>query len=143
MNSKSLYSRIVLLDNWLKNQEYKSHIELPQTLSWMELQAATGRHIPRTPGFYIVKLRDSSDILYIGKTDNLNRRISFLRGAIRTGTSPHSGGKRLRREMGADLSRFEIWWLETPNPQVASLFERYLILSFYEEQSSMPMGNAE
>jgi len=141
MNSQILYFKIKLLRNWLKNQKYESNMELPQSLSWMNLKMATGIYISSEPGFYIVKLTKDSTIVYVGETDCLNRRIGFLKGAIKRGTAPHSGGKTLRKKFGADLSQFEICWLKTTNKYVAELFERYLVLSFYEREKCIPIGN--
>lgn len=141
MNSEILYFKIKLLRDWLKSQKYESNVELPQSLSWMNLKEATNKYIPSEPGFYIVKLAKNSNIVYIGETDCLSRRIGFLKGAIKRGTALHSGGKTLREKFGADLSQFEICWLRTTNEYTAELFERYLILSFCEREKCIPTGN--
>ena len=143
MNSQILYSKIKLLRDWLKSQKYQSNVDLPQPIPWMNLEVATGIHIPSEPGFYIARLTKDFNIVYIGETDCLNRRIGFLRGAIKRGTAPHSGGRTLRKKFGADLFQFEICWLKTANDYTAKLFERYLVLSFYEEQKCIPIGNRE
>lgn len=98
MNSKNLHSKIEILHNWLRNQGLVSNVQLVESVSWLDLEKATETRLPQTPGIYILRLKkprkSGSDIVYIGQTDNLNRRIGFLRGAIRSGTAPHSVGKR-------------------------------------------------
>lgn len=114
MNSKTVYSKIAIFFSWLKEQKLISDTILPKSLSWINLGEATGRHVPSRPAFYILRLKstkDDPDIVYIGESDNLERRIGFLRSAIRHGTSPHSGGKRLRKKFGSNLSQFDISWL--------------------------------
>ena len=147
MNSKTIYAKVKYFYKWLKDQKLTSNAVLPKSFSWTNLGDAIRSHVPSRPGFYVVKLRkppqDNSDIVYIGESDNLERRIGFLRGAIRRGTAPHSGGKTLRTIFGATLSQFEISWLITANVYAAKLFERYLILSFYEEHHRLPVANKE
>ena len=147
MDSKTLYPKITLLSDWLRGQKYKSNVELPRSLSWMNLERATGSYISAAPGFYVVKLVKApghgSDIVYIGETNYLSDRISALRATIRTGTVTHAGGGTLRKKLGADLSQLEICWLKTLNVYTAKLFERYLILSFYEEEGCLPIGNKQ
>ena len=147
MNSKTIYAKVESLYKWLKDQKHTSNAVLPRSFSWINLGDAIGSHVPSRPGFYVVRLRkppqDNSDIVYIGESDDLKRRIGFLRGAIRRGTAPHSGGKTLRSIFGANLSQFEIGWLVTANVYAAKLFESYLILSFYEEHHRLPVANKE
>lgn len=147
MNSETVYSKMELLYWWLNDRKLISNVILPKSLSWMNLEGATGRRLPSKAGFYIVRLRkspkDGSDIVYIGESNDLKRRIGFLRGAIRRGTAPHSGGKRLREKFGTTASQFEISWLVTVNVYTAKLFERYLILSFYKDHHQLPLGNNE
>ena len=147
MNSKTIQSKIELLYNWLKSQEFTSNIELTGAPSWLKVEHTTGVYVPYNPGIYIVRLKKpvekGSDIVYIGQTDDLNRRIGFLRSAIRSGTAPHSGGKRLRELFGPDLTQFEICWYKTTNVYAAKLFERFLIVSFIEEEERLPIGNKD
>ena len=147
MDSETLYSKIVLLSDWLRGQKYESNVELPRSLSWMNLEWATGSHISAAPGFYVVKLvkvpSPGSNIVYIGETNYLPDHISALRGTIRTGKVTHAGGGTLREKLGTDLSQLEICWLKTFNVYAAKLFERYLILSFYEENGDLPIGNKQ
>jgi len=147
MNSKTIRSKVERLYKWLKDQKLTSNAVLPKSFSWINLGDAIGSCVPSRPGFYIVRLKqppqDNSDVVYIGESDNLERRIGFLRGAIRRGTAPHSGGKTLRSVFGATLSQFEISWLVTTNVYTAKLFERYLILSFYEEHHRLSVANKE
>lgn len=147
VNSETLYPKILLLSEWLRGQTYKSNVELPQSLSWMNLEWATGSYISPAPGFYVVRLVKSSghvsDIVYIGETTYLPDRISALRATIRMGTVTHAGGGTLRKKLGSDLSQLEICWLKTLNVYTAKLFERYLILSFYEGHGVLPIGNKQ
>lgn len=148
MNSKTMYAKVEPFFKWLKTQKLTPDAALPKSFSWINLADAIGSQVPSRPGFYIVRRvrkppQDNSDIVYIGESNDLESRIDSLRGAIRRGTAPHSGGKTLRSIFGATLSQFEISWLVTPNVYAAKLFERYLILSFYEEHHQPPVANKE
>ncbi|KXB03304.1 hypothetical protein AKJ45_01975 [candidate division MSBL1 archaeon SCGC-AAA261F19] len=146
MDSSTVYSKIKALHDWLIGQKIQTGIKLEgETLSWMSLDLVTPKEIPNKPGFYVVRLKksESPDIVYIGETNNLRRRVNFFRGAIRRGTAPHSGGKNLRSELGSELAQFEICWITAGDVYVAKVFEWYLVLSFYKEHNRLPIGNKE
>ncbi len=85
--------------------------------------------VPQTPGVYEARFTDEMNRLTIGETDNLRRRIGYLR----TGT--HSAGKRIRQNHAEELEKVVIRWVDHFNPLS---IERSLKQNHVQDYGSMP-----
>ena len=87
----------------------RQHLEnLDITLHWSEWidwDFATGSKILDESGVYEAKFKNQEKRLYIGETNKLSKRVSFLR------TSTHHAGEKIRTN--EDISNIEIRWAET------------------------------
>lgn len=81
---------------------------------WPNILGQKGGQIPKHPGVYEVKNLDSGNILTIGKTDNLHRRVQK---ALVQGKHLHSAGTRIRAV--EDVTRLVVRWAVTDRPAAA------------------------
>jgi len=96
----------------------KDIIKIPEIIldwsewySWDDIKNGNVK-IPEEPGVYEVKYKDAEELLTIGKSSNLRRRVQ--QGLVK-GQIPHSAGKSIRAN--EDTSKIVIRWAKTERPK--------------------------
>lgn len=106
------------------------HLRWSEWYNWKEIEMKVrnrGINVPSLSGVYEVKIKDTNEILTIGKASNLRNRIK--RGLVQ-GKLPHSTGKRIRKE--EDIEGIQIRWALTDLP---SAVEEYLHQKYREQNN--------